>query len=201
MFGKRLLWLTKCLLFCLLGIFIAGRLSDLLNPLVWWTLHLTGTTSQQRPSFIAAYDLPLLAIYGFFLGLIPLHRLQELLASFFGNLRFKPQLRTEIIFSRPLLWAWAPVGFILVYRLLTYPLGRDHSVLGSATYGESRYEHFFGALTLRSAPDLRALIFDRFVLTVCIKTLHARKQMVDMKNTPGGQVLFFQARHGGPPKA
>jgi hypothetical protein len=158
MFGKRLLWLTKCLLFCLLGIFIAGRLSDLLNPLVWWALHQSGTTLQQRPSFIAAYYLPLIAIYGFFLGLIPLHRLQELLASFFGNLRFKPQLRTEMIFNRPLLWAWAPVGLVLVYRLLTYPIGRDHSVLGSTTYGESRYEHFFAPLNFRSASDLPAWI-------------------------------------------
>jgi hypothetical protein len=165
MFGKQLLWLTKCLLFCLLGIFIAGRLSDLLNPLVWWALHQSGTTFQQRPSFIAAYYLPLIAIYGFFLGLIPLHRLQELLASFFGNLRFKLQLRTEMIFNRPLLWAWAPVGLLLAYRLLTYPIGRDHSVLGSTTYGESRYKHFFAPLNFRSASDLPAWIFDRFVLT------------------------------------
>jgi hypothetical protein len=70
-----------------------------------------------------------------------------------------------MIFSRPLLWAWGPVGLVLVYRLLTFPLGRDHSVLGSTTYGESRYEHFFAPLNLRSTSDLPAWIFDRFVLT------------------------------------
>ena len=31
-----------------------------------------------------------------------------------------------------------------------------------------------------------------------VKTLHARKQVVDMKNTLGGQFYFFQARRGGP---
>ena len=33
---------------------------------------------------------------------------------------------------------------------------------------------------------------------VCTKTLHARKQVVDMKNTLGGRFYFFQARRGGP---
>ncbi|MFZ1939952.1 MAG: hypothetical protein WAU67_12695, partial [Terracidiphilus sp.] len=33
---------------------------------------------------------------------------------------------------------------------------------------------------------------------VCIETLHARKPVVNMKNTPGGQFYLFQARRGGP---
>jgi hypothetical protein len=61
--SQRLLWLTKCLLFCLLGIFIAGRLSDFLNPLIWWVLHRNGTTFLQCPLFIAHYYLPLVGTY------------------------------------------------------------------------------------------------------------------------------------------
>jgi hypothetical protein len=68
MLRKRLLWLGKCLLLCLLGIFIAGRLSDMLNPLIWWALHENGTTLLERPAFIASYYLPLIGIYGLLLG-------------------------------------------------------------------------------------------------------------------------------------
>jgi hypothetical protein len=36
---------------------------------------------------------------------------------------------------------------------------------GATTHGESRYEHFFAPLNLRSESDLATWIFDRFVLT------------------------------------
>jgi hypothetical protein len=165
MFRKRLLWLMKCLLFCFLGVFIAGRLSDLLNPFIWWVLHRSGTTFLQRPSFIGTYYLPLVGIYGFILGLVPIHRLKELMASFFGAFRSRVHIQPEMTFSRPLLWAWAPVGLFLAYRLITFPTAREHSVLGPTRYGEGRYEHFFAPLNLRSTSDPSAWIFDRFVVT------------------------------------
>lgn len=165
MFRKRLFWLTKCLLFCVLGIFIAGRLSDLLNPLIWWVLHRSGTTFLQRPWFIATYYLPLVGTYGFVLGLIPIHRLQELMASFFGAIRSKVHIQPEMTFSRPLLWAWTPVGLVLAYRLFTFSTAGEHRVLGRTTYGAGRYEHFFAPLNLRSTSDPSGWIFDRFVLT------------------------------------
>ena len=165
MLRKRLLWITQCLLFSLAGIFVAGRLSGLLNALVWWALHQSRTTFLQRSSFVAAYYLPLIGIYGLCLGLIPIHRLKELLASSFGKIEFQSSPRPELVFSRPLLWAWAPVGLVLAIRFLTFSTRTDQSVLFSATHGESRYEHFFAPLNLRSASNLSAWIFDRFVLT------------------------------------
>jgi hypothetical protein len=72
MFRKRLFWLTKCLLFSFLGIFIAGRVTDFLDPPIWWVLHRNGATFLQRPSFIATYYLPLVGAYGFVLGLVPI---------------------------------------------------------------------------------------------------------------------------------
>jgi hypothetical protein len=165
MFRKRLLWITRCLLFCLAGMFIAGRVSALLNPLIWWSLHQSGTTFLQLSSFVAAYYLPLVGIYGFCLGLIPIHRLKELIASSFGKVGFRSTPRPELAFSRPLLWAWAPVGLVLAIRFLTFSTTADRSALFSPTHGESRYEHFFASLNLRSESDLSAWIFDRFVLT------------------------------------
>jgi hypothetical protein len=162
---KRLLWVTQCLLFCLAGIFVAGRLSDLLNPLVWWGLHQTRNTSLQRAPFEATYYLPLIGIYGFCLGMIPIHRLKELFASFMGKIEFRSTARPELVFSRPLLWAWIPVGLVLGFRFLTFSTKSDQSVLFSARFGERRYEHFFGPLDLRSGTDLSAWIFDRFALT------------------------------------
>jgi hypothetical protein len=165
MFRRRLLWLTKCLLFCLLGILIAGRVSDFLNPLIWWVLHRSGATFLQRASFIATYCLPLVGSYGFVLGLVPIHRLKELTASLFGAFRSRVHIQPEMTFSRPLLWAWVPVGLVLAYRLLTFSIAREHSVLAPTIYGEGRYEHFFAPLNLRSMSDPSVWIFDRFVLT------------------------------------
>jgi hypothetical protein len=165
MFRNQFLWLTKCLLFCLLGMFLGGRLSDLIGPLIWWLFHQSGTTSMQRPSFIATYYLPLIGTYGFALGLIPFHRLQKFFASALGHLRFKPRLRSEMIFSRPLLWAWLPVGMVLLFRVLHFQLARGHSVLTTTTYGESAYQHFLAPLSLGSESNLQVWIIDRFLLT------------------------------------
>jgi hypothetical protein len=165
MLRKRLPWITQCLLFCLAGIFISGRLSSPLNALVWWALHQSGTTFLGRSSFVAAYYLPLIGIYGFCLGLIPIHRLKELLASSLGKIEFRSTPGLELVFSRPLLWAWAPVGLVLAIRFFTFSTKADKSVLFSTTHGESRYEHFFAPLNLRSASDLSTWIFDRFALT------------------------------------
>jgi hypothetical protein len=165
MFRKRLFWLTKCLLFCLVGIFFVGRISDVLDPLIWWVLHRTGTTFLQRPSFIATYYLPLVGTYGFVFGLIPIHRLQELIASSLAAFRSRVHVQPEMTFSRPLLWAWVPVAFVLACRLLTFQTARVQSVLVPAIYGEGRYEHFFAPPNLRSASDPTAWIFDRFVVT------------------------------------
>jgi hypothetical protein len=137
----------------------------MLNPPIWWALHKNGITLLERPSFIASYYLLLIGIYGLLLGLIPIHRLQELLASSLGKFRFRSNLRPEMALSRPVLWAWAPVGLALVFRMLTFNVRADNSVLGSTAYGEGRYEHFFAPLSLRSTSDLSAWIFDRFVLT------------------------------------
>ena len=165
MLRKRLLWITQCLLFCLAGILVSGRLSSLLNTIVWWALHQSRTIFLERASFVAAYYLPLTGTYGFCLGLIPIHRLKELLASSFGKIEFRSTPGPELVFSRPLLWAWAPVGLVLAVRFLTFSPKVDQSVLFSPAHGESRYEHFFAPLNLHYASDLSTWIFDRFVLT------------------------------------
>ena len=165
MLRKRLLWITQCLLFCLAGILISGRLSGLLNSLVWWALHQSGATFLQRPSFVAAYYLPLTGVYGFSLGLIPIHWLKELFASSFGKIGFRSMARLELVFSRPLLWAWAPVCLVLTIRFFTFSTNVHQSVLFSATHRESRYEHFFAPLNVPYAFDLSTWIFDRFILT------------------------------------
>jgi hypothetical protein len=165
MLPKRLQWTALCLLFSLAGIFIAGRVAGVLNPLIWWVLHRGGTTFLQRPYFVAAYYLPLIGIYGFVLGLIPVYRLKELLASALGKIGFQPTPGPELTFSRPLLWAWVPVGLVLAVRILTFSGKADRSVLFSTIHGESRYEHFFAPLNLSSTSDPNTWIFDRFVLT------------------------------------
>jgi hypothetical protein len=135
---KRLLWVTQCLLFCVAGIFVAGRLSSLLNPLVWWGLHQSRNTFLQRPSFVATYYLPLIGIYGFCLGLIPIHRLKELFASSLGKIEFRSTPGPELVFSRPLLWAWTPVGLVLGIRFLSRSVNFPH-LAKNARYGAPEF--------------------------------------------------------------
>lgn len=165
MIWPRFVWVVKCILLCLLGVFVTGRLAGLLNPLVWWIFHQSGTSSLQRSLFTITYYLPLVGFYGFVLGLIPIHRLQRFLASSFGRFQFKPKNRIELVAGRPLLWAWVPIGLALAYRLLTFSLRRDHSVLGPMPQGETLCEHFFAPLNPYSSLDTSAWMINRFVFT------------------------------------
>ncbi len=49
------------------------------------------------------------------------------------------------------------------------------------------YSHLNGAGSTWDPILVMAFVFASYVCFVCIKTLHARKQVVDMKNTLGGQ--------------
>jgi hypothetical protein len=41
-------------------------------------------------------------------------------ASFFGQIEFRSNPGPELVFSRPLLWAWAPVGLLLVIHFFDF---------------------------------------------------------------------------------
>ena len=161
----RLVWAVKCLGLCLLGILIAGRLLGLLNPVVWWVFHQSGSTNLQRAVFSTTYYLPLIGLYGFVLGLIPIHRLYEAAAHLFGRIRFISQPRQELDISRPLLWAWVPVGLLLALRLVSFALQRDHSVLGPMPQSETIYDHFFAPLGSFESIDTARWMIDRLAIT------------------------------------
>jgi hypothetical protein len=164
MLRYRVIWVTKCVLYSIAGNFVAGRLSGLLNPLVWWILHKAGITFLQRPAFSATYYLPLTAAYGFCLGLIPIHQLQELVLSFFGRFQSEPRPVKEIQARGPLVWAWVPIGLVFAFRFLMFKDIVTDSVLGSPAYGEGRYEHFFAPFSAASVTNVRVWIFDRFLV-------------------------------------
>ena len=84
---KAFSWLIRCFLFGLVGAFLAIRVTDALNPIVWWGLHSSGVTMLRRPEFTATYYLPIAGIYGFCLGLVPAQRLRNAVLVLFGRLR------------------------------------------------------------------------------------------------------------------
>ncbi len=47
----------------------------------------------------------------------------------------------------PSSWAWTPAALFLLFRLLIFDNGKDHSVLGPTTYAETRWDHFFALPT------------------------------------------------------
>ena|ERR1700733_2793805 len=162
------LWFLKCLGLCLLGIPLLGLIGSSITPLIKWAIYHNNPSSFLAKTFGPRFYLPLCALYGLALGLIPLHRILEIFQSFVGILsaQTSPKIENELDWRRPILWAWVPIGILFLSSFIVWqPV--DHSVLTSASSG--RFDHFF------SPPDFSALaamphgatrwIFDRFVLT------------------------------------
>jgi hypothetical protein len=123
-------------------------------------------TQLNRVSYILNYFLPIFAVAGFLLGLIPFGKLGkaigELSASVFPSV--SSQFATESDAVAPVLWAWLPVTLAFLTRFLTWQ-SRNSSVLNSHR-SPGRLERFFGPLNSQ-APALldNKWISDRFIFT------------------------------------
>jgi hypothetical protein len=164
---SKSLWLLQCLGFCLLGGILHGIVSQSVTPLLSWAIYHNDPASPLRRNFAVRNFLPLCAFYGFALGLIPLHRIRELLRSYFGNLiTGTPKTYNEQDWRRPILWAWLPVAIpFLIHFIFWQP--PDHTVLAT-TASQGRLDYFFSSpIATMNLWTYRegAYIFDRIVLT------------------------------------
>ena len=162
------LWFLQCLGFTLLGILLLGFIGSSITPLIKWAIYHNDPASFLAKTFGSRLYLPLCAVYGLTLGLIPLHRLREVFQSSFGVLsaRASPRIDNELDWSRAILWAWVPIGIVFLFRFTLWePF--DHSVLTSASSG--RFDYFFSPpnFVVIATLSQRAIawMFDRFGIT------------------------------------
>ena len=123
-------------------------------------------TQLNRVSYILNYFLPIFAIAGFLIGLIPFGKLGkaigELSSSLFSS--GSSHLTPEPDAVAPILWAWLPVTLAFLIRFVTWQ-SRNSSVLNPHR-SPGRVERFFGPLNSQ-APALldNKWISDRFIFT------------------------------------
>jgi hypothetical protein len=135
-------WLLKCLGFCLLGIFALNIVGRTITPILSWSLYHSDPIPGARNTFAMHYYLVLTALYGFLIGLVPQHQIRSAFISSFANFtsRSDSTPNRDVDFTRPILWAWFPIGIVFLIRFLSWQ-APDHSVIAAAT--ASRLGYFF----------------------------------------------------------
>jgi hypothetical protein len=123
-------------------------------------------TNLNRITYVLSYFLPIYAVTGFLVGLIPFgnlsEALRELLRSLSNSLSTEPGPDSDAV--PPILWAWVPVTLAFLIRFATW---QSHaSSVFDAHRSTGRVERFFGALHGQNAGLLDdKWITDRFLFT------------------------------------
>jgi hypothetical protein len=159
-------WCAKCLfLYCLVAI-AAIRLWPISMAYLWQLATSMHWTNLNRISYVLSYFLPMFAVAGFLLGLIPFGRLVEAVRNLRRSLSNSPSI--EIVSDSdavpPILWAWLPVTLAFLIRFVSWR-SRTSSVF-DAHRSTGRLERFFGPLYGQN-PNLldSKWITDRFLFT------------------------------------
>jgi hypothetical protein len=159
-------WCAKCLfLYCLVAV-AAIRFSWVFTTPVWQLATRMHWTNLNRISYVLSYFLPIYAVAGFLLGLIPFGKLGEAIRDLLRSLSNSPS--TELVSDSdavpPILWAWVPVTLAFLIRFGSWR-SRTSSVF-DAHRSTGRLERFFGPLYGQSAGLLDdKWITDRFLFT------------------------------------
>jgi hypothetical protein len=163
---RAVTWCAKCLFLYLLVAIAAVRYSWVFTSPVWGIANKMHWTQLNRVAFVLSYFLPIFAVAGFLLGLVPFGKLGkaigDLVASFFP--KSESQLAPEPEVVAPILWAWLPVTLAFLIRFATWQ-SLNSSIL-DAHRSPGRVERFFGPLR-DQAPALldNRWISDRFLFT------------------------------------
>jgi hypothetical protein len=163
---KVVTWCAKCLFLYLLVAIAAIRFSWVVMAPVWQVATKMHWTQQVRLMFTLSYFLPIFALTGFLLGLVPFGKLGKALGDLFGSMfpSASSKLPPEPDTVAPILWAWLPVTLAFLIRFATW---RSQSSSVFDPHGSTgRVARFFGTLNSQ-APALldKRWISDRFIFT------------------------------------
>ena len=164
---KAVTWCVKCLFLYFLVVVLAIRYAWVFTTPAWGLANKMQWTHLNQLSFVLSYFLPIFAVAGFLLGLVPFGKLGralgDLFRSFFRshstNLAAEPETLPSAI-----LWAWLPVTLAFLVRFITWQ-SRNSSVF-EAHRSVGRIERFFGPLYAQTSGLLdNKWITDRFLFT------------------------------------
>ncbi|HSY68628.1 MAG TPA: hypothetical protein VK813_08295 [Edaphobacter sp.] len=190
---KAVTWCVKCLFLYFLVVVAAIRYSWVFTTPVWGLANKMHWTQLNRVAFVLSYFLPIFAVAGFLLGLVPFGKLgkalEDLFRSFFPSASSK--LPTDPDAIPPILWAWLPVTLAFLTRFITWQ-SRNSSVF-DAHRSPGRVERFFGPLYAQSSGLLDdKWITDRFLFTgpmlflmACAIAALVRYRLTALRSTQG----------------
>jgi hypothetical protein len=163
---KAVTWCIKCLFLYFLVAVAAIRYSWIFTTPVWGLANKMHWTQLNRVPFVLSYFLPIFAVAGFLLGLVPFGKLGKALGDLFRS--FFPAASAKLPADPdaipPILWAWLPVTLAFLTRFITWQ-SRNSSVF-DAHRSPGRIERFFGPLYAQSSGLLdEKWITDRFLFT------------------------------------
>jgi hypothetical protein len=163
---RAITWCAKCLFLYLLVAIAALRYSWVVTTPVWQIATRMHWTQLSRVAFVLSYFLPIYAVTGFLLGLVPFGNLAKVIRDLFASVSAKSssQFAVEPDPVPPVLWAWLPVTLAFLIRFTTWQ-SQNSSILDSQRSG-GRIERFFGALNSQAPALLDSRwISDRFFFT------------------------------------
>jgi hypothetical protein len=162
---RAVTWCAKCLFLYFLVVVAAIRFSWVFTTPVWQLADRMHWTHLNRVSFVLSYFLPIFAVAGFLLGLVPFGKLGKALGDLFRSfLPASTRLAPEPDLAPPILWAWLPVTLAFLTRFVTWQ-SRNSSVFDPHR-SPGRIERFFGPLYSQTAGLLDdKWINDRFLFT------------------------------------
>ena len=163
---KAVTWCVKCLFLYFLVVVAAIRYSWVFTTPVWGLANKMHWTQLNRVAFVLSYFLPIFAVAGFLLGLVPFGKLGKALGDLFRS--FFPSASDKLAPGPdaipPILWAWLPVTLAFLTRFITWQ-SRNSSVF-DAHRSPGRVERFFGPLYAQNSGLLDdKWITDRFLFT------------------------------------
>jgi len=167
---KAVTWCIKCLFLYFLVVIAAIRFSWVFTSPVWGLANKFHWTNLNQLFFVLSYFLPVFAVAGFLLGLVPFGKLGKALGDLFRS--FSPPASAKLApepdpqVAPPILWAWLPVTLAFLTRFATWQ-SQNSSVLDPHR-SPGRIERFFGPPSLYAQTSGlldKKWITDRFLFT------------------------------------
>lgn len=159
---KAVTWCAKCLFLYLVLVILAVRYGWVFTLPVWSVATRFHWTQLDQFAFLLSYFLPIFAVTGFLIGLVPFGRLGKAVSEFFPSASSQPNTGLDKV--PPILWAWLPVTIAFLIRFITWQ-SRNTSVLDPHR-STGRMERFFGSLNGQTPALLDSKwLSDRFIFT------------------------------------
>jgi hypothetical protein len=159
---RAVTWCAKCLFIYFIVAVVSTRLPWIFAAPVWNLARQMHWTDLNRLGFVLSYFLPIYAIVGLLIGLIPFGKIGKAIRDLLPD-SFNQQLPAPDPVS-PILWTWLPVTVAFLYRFFTWQ-SRTSSVLDTQR-SAGRVDRFFGSVHVQTTNLLDTKwMSDRFVFT------------------------------------